>query len=334
VQNRLKNICNHLFTKLNLHPVLVDVGASGEPPKIWDSIASHSIYVGFDPDLREMINVSQKFYKSTVINSIVTEDSLAKETSFYFTKFPYCSSALKPNLKSLSHFLFSDLFTVEKEAKISTTSLGSVIDQLSLPGIDWLKTDSQGMDLRIFTGLKEELRSKILAIDVEPGLIDAYEGEDLFVDAHKRLIQEGFWLSTLNIGDVVRMKQSSLAYLLKAKNGIKKNLIEQTLKKTPAWCEARYLRTVESLVQNNLNKNGFVLLWIFSVLDNQLGFGLDLVLEYKKIFGPDDTFEFMFEETTKSIHLSQQKTFLGLMKSILPISLKSWLKSSSFKVSP
>ena len=61
------------------------------------------------------------------------------------------------------------------------------MDRLSLSGIDWLKTDSQGTDLRIFNSLRPEVRSRVLAIDIEPGLIDAYVGEDLFVDAHKEL---------------------------------------------------------------------------------------------------------------------------------------------------
>ena len=335
MRNRLKNICDHLLHDLNIHPVLVDVGASGEPPKIWDPIATYSIYVGFDPDAREVPDLPQnKFYKSTVINRAVIENDLSKEANFYFTKFPYCSSTLKPNSQSLSHFLFSDLFIVEKETKVQSTSLNSVVNELSLPTIDWLKIDSQGIDLRIFAGLKDEMRSKILAIDIEPGLIDAYEGEDLFVDVHKRLTQEGFWLSTLNVGDAVRMRKSSLAYLSEVKNEIKINLAEQTLKKTPVWCEARYLRTVASLVQNNLSKNEFVLLWLFSTLDHQMGFALDLALEYKKLFGTDNIFESMFEETVKRIRLSQQRTFLGMIKSFLPVSFKDWLKSSSFKVNP
>ena len=40
-------------------------------------------------------------------------------------------------------------FVVEREADVPATTLDAVLDRLGLPGIDWLKTDSQGIDLRL-----------------------------------------------------------------------------------------------------------------------------------------------------------------------------------------
>ena len=205
----MKNkVFNRLLSELNIHPVLVDIGASDAPPKIWESIAQHSIYVGFDPDLREIYEVPEScFYKAIIVNEAITSHKESNEVLFYLTRSPFCSSTLKPDSESLSNFLFSDLFVVEREVRVRATTLDSVIERLSLPCVDWLKTDSQGTDLRIFNNLRDDIRSRVLAIDIEPGLIDAYIGEDLFVDAHRDLTQNGFWLSTLNIDGAVRMRR-------------------------------------------------------------------------------------------------------------------------------
>src|SRR6185503_6525843 len=106
-------------------------------------------------------------------------------------------------------------------------TLDAVVKRLGLTGIDWLKVDTQGTDLRIFTTLSANVRSGVLAIDLEPGLIDAYQGEDLFVDTHKTLTQSGFWLSNLDVRGVARMKRSTLEFLTSA-HGIGYEQIERS----------------------------------------------------------------------------------------------------------
>ena len=86
----------------------------------------------------------------------------------------------------------------------------AILDRLSLDRIDWFKTDSQGIDLRLFNSLRDEVRSRVLAVDIEPGLISAYLGEDTFVDVHKNLTRSGFWLSNVNVCGTVRMRKSAL----------------------------------------------------------------------------------------------------------------------------
>jgi FkbM family methyltransferase len=172
-----------LVTELDLHPVLVDVGASGSPPTLWNKISPHSIYVGFDPDLREMSEPSEgTFHKSFVVNKAVIGEDAPDEVTFFLTRFALCSSTLSPDHEALSSYLFADLFDVEREVKVQATTLSKAMDRLSLNEIDWLKLDSQGTDLRLFTSLRRDIRSKVVTLDIEPGLIDAYREEDLFVD--------------------------------------------------------------------------------------------------------------------------------------------------------
>lgn len=236
----MSKVIENLIRSMDIHPVLIDIGSTGSPPKIWKWIYRYSTYVGFDPDSRAIDKSSnRRFHKKIIVNKAITSDKKNEGALFYFTKSPYCSSTLKPDADSLSSYLFSDLFTVEKEERVPAVTLDSVMDDLSLSKIDWLKTDSQGTDLRIFTSLREAFRSRVLAIDIEPGLIDGYIGEDLFVDAHRYLTQNGFWLSDLNICGAVRMRRSTMREVMGAS---KKVNASKGVKESPAWCEARYLK--------------------------------------------------------------------------------------------
>jgi FkbM family methyltransferase len=322
----MKEAIDRLLVSDNIHPVLVDVGASSGTPEIWNLIAPQSVYVGFDPDLREIRELQDgRFWKAIIVNEAVTDAKTSEEVEFYLTKSPYCSSTLKPDTESLSNFLFADLFLVERCAKVQATSLDSVMNRLALSRIDWLKTDSQGTDLRIFNSLTPEVRSRVLAIDIEPGLIDAYVGEDLFVDAHKDLTQNGFWLSNVNICGAVRMRKSAVNEIAAVNKNLNCNLLEDTLKKSPGWCEARYLRTIEWLAHGGLSKRDFLLLWSFALLDDQLGFAIDVGIEYEKVFGKDDASKIMREEPVALIkHAYRMKHSASI--TALPVRIMRRLK--------
>lgn len=327
-------VFNQLLSKLDIHPVLIDIGSSGAPPEIWDRIARHSVYVGFDPDLREMHEVPDgRFRKAITVNEAVMGEQDGESVTFYLTHSPYCSSTLKPDLESLSNFLFSDLFVVEREANVKASTLNSILDRLSLDRVDWFKTDSQGIDLRLFNSLRDEVRSRVLAVDIEPGLISAYLGEDTFVDVHKNLTQSGFWLSNVNVCGTVRMRKSALDEATSLDQRIDRAFVEQNLRKTPGWCEARYLRTIETLPREGVeeNRRDYVLLWTFSLIDEQFGFALDVGLEYEKVFGADDVSRAMKTETVSLIKRARPAkpsgpSTLARAKSLVPAPAKRLIK--------
>jgi FkbM family methyltransferase len=324
---------SQLLSKLDIHPVLIDVGSSGATPEIWEGIARHSVFVGFDPDLREIYETREgHFHQAITINEAITSDPASTEVQLYLTKFAYCSSTLRPDFDSLSNFLFADLFTVEREERVRAATLDAVLSRLSLSGIDWLKLDTQGTDLRIFQGLREETRLRVLAIDIEPGLIDAYRGEDLFADAHKELVREGFWLSNLNVGGAVRMRAATLEAVTSKAPDINRAFVESHLKKSPGWCEARYLRTIAHLGAQGSERRDYVLLWVFALLDEQLGFALDLAVEYEKVFGGDEVSQSMREQTisrirrARALQSGHRPAALARVKSLVPPRAKQWLK--------
>ena len=316
MRNRVTAI-RTLLRQSKTAPVLVDIGASGGGPEIWTSIAQQSVYIGFDPDLREMKDTSGgSFSREVIVNEAVTNDSSATEVEFILTRFPFCSSTLEPDAESLTNYHFRDFFIPERRSRVRATTLSTVMQRLGLDRIDWLKTDTQGTDLRIFTSLPESLRNSVLALDIEPGLIDAYKGEDLFVDAHRHLVRNGFWAAGMNVCGAVRVRPDSLDAVVPDKS-IHYEFADRALKKSPAWCEARYFRTLEWMAATSAVPDRYRLLWIFAIIDNQLGFALDVALEYQRRFGKDDAGRLMREESEYQIKRLSRYATLARVKRLV-----------------
>jgi FkbM family methyltransferase len=276
-----------LLSLFGAAPVLVDVGASAGPPAVWAPLAPVATYVGFDPDSRAIADsAAGGFRRSLIVNEAITSDPGAAEVRFFLTRSPYCSSTLEPDLASLSNYHFSELFVTERQAAVRAATLDAILARLGLDRIDWLKCDTQGTDLRIFRSLGDGVRRGVLALDIEPGLIDAYRGEDLFVDAQKHLAANGFWLSRLQVNGAVRVRSATLQSVF-AGQADPAAFADRAIRKSPGWCEARYLRTLESLAEAGATRERYALLFVFSLLDEQPGFALDVALDYERRFGGD-----------------------------------------------
>jgi hypothetical protein len=317
-----------VLTAANIQPVLVDIGASGAPPPVWKPIARRAVYVGFDPDRRELHDVPDGAYaRSVIVNQAVTDAPGRSDINFYLTHSPFCSSTLRPDTGSLSDYLFSDLFVVEREAAVPASTLGTVLAGLGIRTVDWFKTDSQGTDLRLFRSLPDDMRERVLAVDVEPGLIDAYQGEDLFVDAHREFLRQGFWLSSLAVKGSVRMRRATLAALSACRPALKESEICRAVQPSPGWCEARYLRTLGSLGGRDAGERDYLVLWVFALLDRQPGFALDLALDYRRVFGDGDNAAVLWEEPQRLMRQFTMRKAWASCKSLAPGALKRFVKA-------
>jgi hypothetical protein len=276
----------NLLADLGIKPVLVDIGASGEPPPIWNEIAAHSTYIGFDPDAREIHRdrLSQ-YHSSVIINQAVTGHLDRSMIPFYLTKSPFCSTTLGPHPEATAHWLERDKFLVESETTLSATTIDAALTRQKLSMIDWIKLDTQGTDLRLIHSISSPVLSRVMAIDTEPGLIEIYQGEDMFVDVHRDLTSNGFWLSGLQTGGFRRMRRTTLEEVQRANTAIDDAYIERVVRTSPAYFEARYLRTLEWLAAQSLSPREYLLLWIFALVDRQLGFALDVNAEVERRFG-------------------------------------------------
>src|SRR5262245_14084067 len=149
----MEKLVRSLLSDLKLEPVLMDIGASAAPPRIWDPIAPHSTYIGFDPDLREIHeDRSGRFRRSVIMNEAVIATP-APEVTFYPTRFPFASTTLEPDPGNVFNWLNSHLFDVERTATVKATTIDGALRRVREWGIDWLKTDSQGTDLSLFNSI-------------------------------------------------------------------------------------------------------------------------------------------------------------------------------------
>ncbi len=285
----IKRILNsELF--INKPPVLIDIGASGEINPKWKKIARYSICIAFDADDRELDiseNKTGKYKKLLTINRVVSIDN-KETTNFYLTSSPFCSSTLKPNKEKLKPWLFSDLFEIEKTVSLPAISIQDSLNQIGVDYIDWFKADTQGTDLRIFSNLPATIKNNLLAAEFEPGIIDAYEGEDKLHSVLGTMDKFDFWLSSMNIKGTQRYNDSSKLFT--------KFTTKRIIKNSPCWAEVTYLHT-----DNLEDKRQLLMLFIFAVLERQYGFAIEVAEKGLRIFN-----EQIFEDCKKSV-ISQLK---------------------------
>jgi len=261
-------------------PVLVDIGASGTIHKKWNPIAKYAICIAFDADSRdfEICESENKGWRKLYsMNRLVTSES-AEEVDFYLTKSPHCSSSLAPNQKALEPWAFSPLFEVDHIVKLPSVDLQSALLKVDVDYIDGYKTDSQGTDLRIFNSLPKEIINKILLAEFEPGIIDAYQGEDKLHNLLAHMEKEPFWISNMEIKGSQRINNLDL----KSLNYFQQRSIESFLKMAPGWCEISYLNKME---QSEMTLREYLLAWVFASLNAENGFALFVANKGYELFG-------------------------------------------------
>ncbi|RYE57123.1 MAG: hypothetical protein EOP48_06500 [Sphingobacteriales bacterium] len=288
-------------------PVLIDIGASGEINSKWKSIARYCVCLAFDADEREFTiteQTSKDFRKLIKINRIVTATADTNAT-FYLTKSPFCSSLLEPEKQALSPWIFEKLFEVEKTVTLQTTTVNNALEQAGLHYVDWFKTDTQGTDLRLFTSLPSEIKKGILCVELEPGIIDAYQNEDKLYSVMKDISSAGFWLSNMIVKGVQRIKPEYAEKLGTFTTS-------RSIKASPGWAEVTYLRlpTIKS-------ERDYLLLFVFSLLEKQYGFALEVLDEALKHYPTP-----LMEDCRKSVLVQLQKNKLTVPLVILKRQIK------------
>lgn len=261
-------------------PVLIDIGASEQIHPKWKKIAKYSICIAFDADDRDFkfVEKEQSNFKRLFIYNCVASDLNESKVVFYLTKSPYCSSVLEPDLENLEPYIHSRLFEVENKTQVNSIHIQKAIEKLNLDYIDWFKTDSQGIDLRLFIAFEESIRNKILLAEFEPGIIDAYKGEDKLHKIIEELTQTGFWLSDILVKGSPRLSKDT--FNSEFNGNFTKKLIKESLKKAPGWGELTF---INSFMNDELGQREYFLGWMFSTFENHHSFAFELAGNgYKK----------------------------------------------------
>jgi hypothetical protein len=277
-------------------PVLVDVGASKEINPKWKLIAPYSICIAFDADDREfhISEETNKAYKKLFTFNRIVIDEAVEKADFYLTNSPFCSSLLEPDTKNLSPWIFSSLFTVDKKTRLPAITVEQALLKINIDYIDWFKTDTQGTDLRLFKTLPPNIAGQVLAAEFEPGILDAYLGEDKLYSVMEYLQRHNFWLSSLHPKGVQRLNASYVNKLGSFASG-------KIIKKSPGWAEVTYLRQAIFT-----NKRQLLLLYIFALLEKQYGFALEIV-DFALQHNRDSIFEDCKKEVLKKLKTERWK---------------------------
>ncbi len=281
-------------------PVLVDIGASGEINHKWEQIAKYSVCIAFDADQRDMDYITAKSsdYRQLYIYKCIVSSTSQPILDFYLTKSPHCSSLLQPNIEELKSFIFSPLFEIEKVEQVSSRELRQILEEINIDYVDWFKSDSQGIDLRLFKNLGQDIIETVLVAEFEPGIIDAYYGEDKLYDVMAYMDTQGFWMSNIEVKGSIR---ANLDLLGTEFNSFEQHCFSDLHRKTPGWAEVRYFRK-----QIPHHKRTMLLAWLFAILDEQYGFALEIAHLGKNVTH-DLIFEELIRETVKRFRVSYRQ---------------------------
>jgi len=278
----IKKILEHELL-MQKPPLLVDIGASGDIHYVWKSIAKYSICVAFDPDDREL-EVSKEsgkgFREFYLINRIVGDEDMDSK-DFYLTNSPYCSSSLPADLTSLEPYNLHDLFEVDKKIQFPSITIGSALKSVGYDYMDWYKTDTQGTDLRIFTNIDDSVKEKILISEFEPGILDAYIGEDKLYKIMEYFDDLDFWCDDCNIKGMSRISKKNMDEYL---NPLEKKWIQLFQKPAAFWAEISYMNQMNSEL---LTKRDFLLMNIFALIKKEYGFVIEICDTASKKYDDD-----------------------------------------------
>ena len=276
-------------TLLQKPPVLIDIGASGALHGRWRKIAKYAICIGFDADKRDFAysEADNKGYKKLYLYHALVADKVQEKATFHLTASPHCSSLLPPDTEGLQYMAWAERFEVTETVEMATTDLPTVLGNLGLEYVDWFKTDSQGIDLRLFQSLPASIKENVLVAEFEPGIINAYQDEDKM---HQVLAymhtQKHFWLVDLIIKGSARISATELKLVGKGKFWQK--LLMFSLPKSADWGEMLYLHTLENQPKPAIRE--LLLAWALAIECRQAGWASHLARRGQTLYPEEPLF--------------------------------------------
>ena len=293
-------------------PVLVDVGAAGGVHRAWRRIARQAIGVGFEPDAREAapLGAAQRMFARWIFcrGLAVPVATPAGARLLHLTRSPQCSSTLRPGAAALTEWAFAELFEVTETRALPAMTLEAALVAGKIDRVDWLKCDTQGLDLKLYLSVPETWRARMLAVEFEPGLIDAYEGEDKLADVLAAMGREPFWLADLDVGRTPRGRPVLLAERLGAGAA---RWVRRLGPGAPGWANARFLRDVAKRPEA-LDRRGYLLAWVFATITGQHGYALTVATEGGRRCG-DGLFAEMAAASVRSLRWAMARGFPAMV---------------------
>ena len=248
-------------------PVLVDIGGAGGTDGLWRRISRYCHCLTFDADASDFqaeTTEGGRWRRLSVIHAAVSEGS-APYMPFFLTRSPHCSSTLRPASDSLRSWHFGTQFDVVGEVEIPAVSISHALQEAGIDYIDWFKSDSQGTDLRLWKSLPDGLRRNVSVVSLEPGIIDAYDGEDKLSSVLAAFDTPEWYLARLELRGARRLEVGQLQGLSRSHQ----RLAEASLPVAPGWGEAWFLKVVGG--SDEWGAREYLMLWVASTILKQHG---------------------------------------------------------------
>lgn len=166
---------------------LVDIGAAGEIEPRWRRIASSLDYVGFEPDDRSRARLladDQGCASYRILDTALSDE--AGELVLHLCRKPMASSSFLPDAELLGRFPDVSRFDVVDSVTLPARRL----DDLGLPGCDFIKVDVQGAELAVLRGASG-LLDGCLGVEAEVEFLPMYRGQPLFGEVSGHLATAG-----------------------------------------------------------------------------------------------------------------------------------------------
>ena len=203
-----------------------------------------------------------------------------QEATIYITKLKGCSSILEPNTELLKDFQCGSWFDIEKKIPVLTTSFEQFC--LSLPDLDYIKIDLQGIESDLLTAYPQ-ITNLATGISLEVQFEELYKQQKTFDHIHPLLRNNGFSLIKLHEESDFYdgyCLEANCSYLKKtsAKRFSKDNLLKMLL-----FClMSSNIKATRSILQKALKQNE--LKELSKEISNVIG--IDLAFEYYQLLGP------------------------------------------------
>jgi hypothetical protein len=276
----------------------MEVGPREKSPQIWDAIAQSAIYVAAGPDSAFASSPKgPRFYRAHYADGVVTDHERAGLQPFYVTRDPTYSTVLTPRASSDCAESLDDRAMFDRRIDVSATTLNALVGRFDLPTIDWLNTNVNGLDLRLYRSLDDKRRRRLLGLETVIDLMDLWLAPGSPPAAVHEFVADGLWVSRMSAHGFPRMRRGSIRRLHAIDSRLDGQFFDQHLRRSPARVFLRLFRTIESLSAGGFLERDYIVLWVFALLDEQFGYAADVAFEYGRAFGESPTFETMVDET-------------------------------------
>jgi protein O-GlcNAc transferase len=178
---------------LRAHPVvLMDVGARGDAPPELQSMEEFVLRVGFEADEDECSRLnatnSGRFFPNLVAGEV-------GPLTLNIYRDPAQSSVMSLN-ERFRRLWLGDM-PIDKTFTSEAITLDLFLDEHPDLSPDFLKLDTQGMELAILQGADEALQ-RIGLVEVEVEFVEQYENQPLFGDVSRYMADHGYELLYLS----------------------------------------------------------------------------------------------------------------------------------------